>query len=185
MTTTINSNGSKWYGQEPDTIEDLLQALEKYPLDRRFEAYGNFIMREPEMVDGSRMTGLTRFWGNFYTASHVFCIDTDEPEVIEKLTKAIRANQQRPDYLSQPVPKRLGDEKPEPAVDRNKAVLDLIWRHTHPDYKGVIGGARYILVNRGAEGTCSVALESLTDDEIADKYKYAKSREARGQRAYG
>lgn len=95
METRINSNGSKWAGQAPDTIEQLLDVLNNYALDRRFEEGGNFIMdREPGV----------RFWGNFLKLSHVFSIDTDEPQTIERLTKAIRENQKRPDYLAQPDP---------------------------------------------------------------------------------
>ena len=95
MTTTIISNGSKWAGEAPDIIDDLLEVLASQPLDRRFEMSGNFI--EP-------FNGETRFWGNFLTVSHVFNIDTDEPDVIKRLTAAIRENQQRPDYLAQSAP---------------------------------------------------------------------------------
>ncbi len=101
MTTTIISNGSKWAvdtrynGDTSDPIDDLLEVLASTPLDRRFEKLGNFI--EP-------FKDLTRFWGNFFIVSHVFDIDTNEPEVIEKLTAAIRENQQRADYLSQQAP---------------------------------------------------------------------------------
>lgn len=96
MTTTINSNGSKWAGEAPDTIDDLLKALASNPLHWGFD--GNLI------YPLENMPGTTRFCGNFLTVSHVFCIDTDEPDVIKKLTAAIRVNQQRPDYLDQPDP---------------------------------------------------------------------------------
>lgn len=93
MTTTIYSNGSKWAGEAPDTIDALLKVLTSAPLHRDFD--GNFIYPLEDMP------GTTRFWGNFETVSHVFCIDTDEPDVIKKLTAAIRKNQQRADYLNQ------------------------------------------------------------------------------------
>lgn len=99
MTTTIISNGSKWAGEAPDSVETLLAVLAEHPLDRRFEEYGNFIFA----YDAQH----TRFWGNFFTLSHVFNIDTDEPEMAERLTAAIRANQQRADYLAQPNPERV------------------------------------------------------------------------------
>lgn len=53
------------------------------------------------------MTGMTSFFGNFYTVSHVFNIDTDDEAIIKPLTEAIKANQLRPDYLAQPVPKAI------------------------------------------------------------------------------
>lgn len=39
-----------------------------------------------------------RFWGNFHALSCVFQIDTDEPDIIARLTEAIRANQASPAY---------------------------------------------------------------------------------------
>ena len=103
--TIINSNGSKWYGDEQDSIETLIEVLGKHPLDRGFEAYGNFIAVDPPLIKGDNMRG-TNFFGNFLTVSHVFNIDTDDPEVIRKLTAAIRENQKRPDYREQEKPKR-------------------------------------------------------------------------------
>ncbi len=108
MTTHIESNGSKWLGQAPDPISVLIEVLGKHPLDRSFEAYGNFI-REPDTAHDA-----TGFFGNFLTLSHVFNIRTDDTAVIDALTHAIRANQQRPDYLRQQTPeerKRAADEE--------------------------------------------------------------------------
>jgi hypothetical protein len=106
MPTEIISNGSKWAGEEPDSIDTLLDVLAKHPLDRTFEAYGNFVLRDPQMADGSRDVGRTHFFGNFLTLSHVFSIRTDEQDVIDKLTAAIQANKLRPDYRNQSKPKR-------------------------------------------------------------------------------
>lgn len=61
--------------------------------------------------------------------------------------------------------------------------LRLIWKHTHPDFKGIMNGVRTILTLRQG-GTTLVRLDDLTDEEKADKLKYAKSREARGERGY-
>jgi len=97
MTTTIRSNGSKFAGEQPDTIETLLQVLKDHPLDRSFEACGNFIQHEP-------ITGNVRFFGNFVTVSHVFSIDSTEADVIQSLTLAIQANQRRKDYRAQRKP---------------------------------------------------------------------------------
>lgn len=104
--TTIHSNGSKWAGEAPDTIEQLIEVLAQHPLDRRFEDYGNFIDRDPEWLDGSTKPGVVIFFGNFLTVSHVFNIETDDPEVIERLNRAIKANKRRADYRSQDKPKR-------------------------------------------------------------------------------
>lgn len=103
MATTIHSNGSRWSGRQSASVEELIEVLATQPLDRTFEAYGNFIFT-PEDEAGRPLAepGVVRFWGNFLSRSHVFCIDTDDPELIERLTAAIRANQQRPDYVAQP-----------------------------------------------------------------------------------
>lgn len=54
--------------------------------------------------------------------------------------------------------------------------LKLIYRHTHKDYKGTLpDGTQTVLVCRG--GTCLVALNDLTDAEIADKIGYAVKKE--------
>lgn len=95
--TVIHSNGSKWAGDEQDSIETLLEVLAgPYVLDRIFECDDDhaFIDRDDE-------TGMVRFFGNFLELSHVFSIDTDEPATIAKLTAAIDANMERPDYRSQ------------------------------------------------------------------------------------
>lgn len=94
----VIANGSKFLGQEPDTIEKLLEVLKEHPLNRTFEKYGDFISSN---FLKPKPPGTVSIHGNFHTISHAFCIITDEPELIEKLTLAIRENQQRPDYLSQ------------------------------------------------------------------------------------
>lgn len=100
----IMSNGSKWAGEEADDIDALLKTLSEQPLDPRFEPAGEFITQNPccgvpgptrgTYVDGPRMytANVTRFFGNFYTVSHVFQIDTNDQETIDALTKAIRKN---------------------------------------------------------------------------------------------
>lgn len=45
--------------------------------------------------------------------------------------------------------------------------LDAVYRNTHSDYKGQINGIRTIMVYRN--GTKLVALDDLTDKEIADR----------------
>ena len=55
--------------------------------------------------------------------------------------------------------------------------LQLIWRHTHRDYRGTMKGVRNILVLRRG-GTTLVPLSDLTDAEIADRLPRALRREA-------
>ena len=38
----ITVNGSRWSGQQPDTIDSLISLLSREPLDPRFEDCGNF-----------------------------------------------------------------------------------------------------------------------------------------------
>ena len=45
--------------------------------------------------------------------------------------------------------------------------LAAIYRTTHKDFKGQIGGERTIMVYR--QGTVLVALKNLTDKEIAER----------------
>jgi hypothetical protein len=94
----IISNGSKWAGQPEDPIEKLYEVLET--LDPSFEDYGNFIDESTEWLGEDPYPGkkVVVFFGNFWKLSHVFNIHTDEPEVIEKLTRLIRANQATPEY---------------------------------------------------------------------------------------
>lgn len=113
----INQNGSKWAGQEQDDISELLNALEAYALDSKYEEYGNFITVNPcagienpewnwsngktKYIDGPRLfdvDGVVMFNGNFLELSHGFCIYTNDQETINTLTKAIMDNQRRPDY---------------------------------------------------------------------------------------
>jgi hypothetical protein len=88
----IISNGSKWVGEAPDSIERLVEVLGREPLNPTFEGCGNFIIQES--ADPLRV----RFFGNFANLAHVFSIRTDEPAVIAALTKAVRENQASPDY---------------------------------------------------------------------------------------
>lgn len=90
MTTTIHANGSKWLGQEPDSIEKLFERLENNTLDPTFEDYGNFAK--------NRGAGVVHFWGNFHDVSAVFDIETDDPELVQSLIAAIKANQDTQAY---------------------------------------------------------------------------------------
>lgn len=113
----IISNGSKWVGQSPDTIDTLLEVLSKHTLDPRFERYGDFVRADtPDIYirDGHSQVipGAVRFFGNFIDISHVFNIRTDETVIIKALTDAIAANKQTQAYL---------DNRPPPAPN-------VLWR---------------------------------------------------------
>jgi hypothetical protein len=97
----IISNGSKWYGQEPDTIEQLLEVLKNYPLDPMFEEYGNFISNNPNWFKKEaaiKHKGCSKINGNFSSISHAFDIITDDQEIIKQLTEAIEQNKNTEAY---------------------------------------------------------------------------------------
>ena len=86
----ITSNGSKWAGQKPDSVETLIGVLETETLDPTFERYGGFVS-----FDGK---GLQAF-GNFLTVSHVFNINGTVEEM-RPLARAIKAARNKPEYIS-------------------------------------------------------------------------------------
>jgi len=97
----IISNGSKWAGQQPATIEELLTVLAKYPLDPTFEKYGNFINPHPTWLKkeaAELYKGCTTIFGNFMECSHVFNVITDDSDTIAALSKAIEANKETAEY---------------------------------------------------------------------------------------
>jgi hypothetical protein len=114
MTTTIHSNGSKWHGESPDTVEQLFAVLQTHVLDRMFEFEdGTAFIERSGADDKWAPQGTVRFWGNFLHLSHVFSIDTDEPDLIARLTAAIQANMARPDYQEQPSPQQRREAEEE------------------------------------------------------------------------
>lgn len=87
MTTLVNGIGSKWAGDDPDTIEQLFDMLAREPLDPKFEQYGNFMY----LSEFNR--GMVKFWGNFFAVSYHFDVETDDQALIERFMDAISANQ--------------------------------------------------------------------------------------------
>lgn len=83
-----------------DTKENILKSLEKYTLDPVFEKYGNFVYIPTwtNKESAEKYKGLTAICGNFLTYSHAFSLYTDDAELIEELTKAIRKNQNTEEY---------------------------------------------------------------------------------------
>ena len=97
----INSNGSKWCGQPPDTIDELKDALKNYTLDPAFEQYGNFVNRAPKWDKpelNERFKGCTTIFGNFLTYSHVFSIITNDEHLINEIEGLVAENKERPEY---------------------------------------------------------------------------------------
>lgn len=102
MNTTIEYIGTP---SNPGTIESLLETLAQYALDPRFEEAGSLIEGPLTPADfvmpnlaPPEMLGKTMFFGNFYELSAVFRLYTDDPDLIARLTKAIRDNQASPAY---------------------------------------------------------------------------------------
>ena len=99
----IENNGSKWAGQEPDSVEVLLKVLEQEPLNKTFEEYGDFCY--PLEADFCKKhnypKGTIAFFGNFFKYSHCFSIRTDELPVIKRLASAIENNKQTAAYINQ------------------------------------------------------------------------------------
>lgn len=82
--TIIHSNGSS-----PGDLDALFQRFAENLLEARFEANG--CLRET-------VNGRVSFFGNFADYSHVFRIETDDPDLTARLDAAIAAQQQRTEY---------------------------------------------------------------------------------------
>ena len=106
-------NPEKPWSFMEDTKENILKDLAEYTLDPVFEEYGNFVYMptwEDEQAT-EKYKGLTAISGNFLTYSHAFRLLTDDAELIEELTKAIRKNQETEEYKQAKV--RLMERKAE------------------------------------------------------------------------
>ncbi len=153
-TTNIISNGNfpegNFYNDATKAgLQYLCDRLASEPLDRTFECYGNFVIA-PE--DGET---LTRFFGNFFTYSHVFSIDTDDPQVIERLTALIRSNQQRADYL----------EQDEPLAAKHKQHLrEVTWIYAKAAHLNATAsnGEKLVKVNGNFVKLWDMSLEAMT-----------------------
>lgn len=109
VTTRIASNGSKWAGEAPDTVEQLIEVLGSgHALDSA--RFNGFVHPQPD--------GSVQFFGNFADLSHVFNITTDDPEVIDALSKAIAANLASGTEEEEPVGHT-------PTYDRNETIAEI------------------------------------------------------------
>lgn len=115
----IQSNGSRWAGEEEGDIAELLDTLAKYRLD--YDRFGlsfytvnpcagvsnpDALSWEPDSptnrhwIDGPRLyscDGGVHFFGNFLEVSHVFSITTNHQPTIDALVAAIEANRLLPE----------------------------------------------------------------------------------------
>jgi hypothetical protein len=102
--TIIESNGSRFAGEQPGSVNDLLVVLNNETLDPIFEQYGNFfsfVNKEnwPENNIPKEYKDMKfQFFGNFFSISHVFNILTDNKSIAMKLEVAIRKNQKTLNY---------------------------------------------------------------------------------------
>jgi hypothetical protein len=76
MTTQIHSNGSKWLGQAPDPIKDLLARLEAHAVCER------------RTTREALPAGVVHYAGNFAEVSAVWSVFTDDPAQIAVLDAA-------------------------------------------------------------------------------------------------
>lgn len=97
---SIYLNGNHSHKNNYTLIDYLLKLLETEPLDKNFENFGNFVYKHGAR-NHKNPPDCVCFFGSFRYFSYPFRICTDEPEIIEKLTNAIRANQQKSGYLNQ------------------------------------------------------------------------------------
>jgi hypothetical protein len=94
----IVSNGSRWLGEEPADLAELLEVLKTEPLCPNL---GRFISEKPISARTGKPllpSGWISFWGNFHSISHVFHIITNDPTAIRELKSAILANTHGPAY---------------------------------------------------------------------------------------
>lgn len=77
MQTIIHSNGSKWLGEELDTIEQLIKVLDTHKLDlARFAAFGFITFQNSNGFSNRAYEEHTvSISGNFSDISHVFHIE--------------------------------------------------------------------------------------------------------------
>lgn len=120
-------------------LEDL-RAVPLKSVERLAEALDARLNRFPEEPDDSYQDRLAR---------QIMWVE-------EMLAEDESRLQNRPDGCSR-------------SMDRKK-LLSLCWKHTHNDFKGKSkDGTKSVLKLVPGVGTCSVALTSLTDEELLEK----------------
>lgn len=94
--TIVDTNGSKWNGQKPDSISKLLKVLASNTLREDFFEKGYYGSGQNKKKLTScpiyKHNGMYRFFGNFEEVSHPFLIETNDDKVISQLKVAIQKN---------------------------------------------------------------------------------------------
>lgn len=120
-------NPEKPWSFMENTKENILRDLELHTLDPVFEYYGNFVYI-PTWTDekaAEKYKGMTAISGNFLTYSHAFRLLTDDTELIEELTTAIRKNQATEEY------KRAKERLLERKAEEQRQYLERVKRVQH------------------------------------------------------
>lgn len=82
-TTTIEANGSTWYGQSPASIDQLFDLMQHEPLDwERF--HEGFVDLAAD--------GRVYIRGNFLRVSHVFAVETLDQALLTRFAAAFLDN---------------------------------------------------------------------------------------------
>ncbi len=94
--TVIYGNGSKWYGEAPDSIDTLIAVMTENTLDLELQMdndrFCELLDDDPVGAEYYPGTGWHGFLGNFEELSHNFHISTRDPALIARLKAAIDAN---------------------------------------------------------------------------------------------
>lgn len=102
--TDIISNGSKWAGEAPDSIEKLFSVLEEATLepcweDERTKSFiCPLVWVYPKLAKHSDK-GFYEISGNFIELSHTFQINTNDKKLVARFKKAINKNMATAKYI--------------------------------------------------------------------------------------
>lgn len=95
--TVIISNGSKFAGQKPDSVETLFRRLQKYTLEPSLAPHAARA-QGPHLDTYFMPDGTLHARGNFREVSAGFSILTSNADLADTLTKLIAANLATPEY---------------------------------------------------------------------------------------
>lgn len=94
-----DANPTAPQGLEPEVmIERLFLMLQDYTLDPTFEKYGDFLQRNPKLLDG-RTGDYVHLFGNFYDYSFVFNLETKNENLVARFAKAVAENKKKASYV--------------------------------------------------------------------------------------
>jgi hypothetical protein len=81
MGTIIHWNGGGW--KSSDSLDELFHLLETEPLRPSLAPY---------VAQSPRFEYFTKFFGNFATVSHGFCVETDDMDLVARFVEALKRN---------------------------------------------------------------------------------------------